>query len=624
MATYKEIKGVTVQTLDEDPVVGGIAGATWSSGGALNTGRGLMGNGMGTQTAAAVVAGFSPPNSYYDRTEEYDGSSWTESGDLAVSIYLGMAGGTQTAGIYAGGYGGSWPANAETYYYNGTSWSDQSADINTARDSLRGTGIQTAALACGGISGPGSPADDETETWNGSAWSEVSELNTGRYSHNVAGTSTDAIAGPGTAPPGYAAAVETWNGSSWTETTEINTSRNNYGRTNYAAGGASTGALIFGGQSQPSGSPATLTANEFWNGSSWTELADLGTGRSRLAGAGTTTAALAVGAYPSTNNTATEEFSAAPVTAAILTEGDLFLSGGTTLKGFGRNAGIPAATWASSGGLNTARAEFASFGTQTAALAVGGWPAVAINESYNGSTWTELADLNEGRGLFNGSGTTTAGLVATGYDGSHQSSTETWNGSAWTEVGDVNTARLRAGSSKMGPSSATLIFGGEAPPGDQDATESWNGTSWTEVNNLNDARIGMGGAGTQTAAISAGGAPGPGSPSFQAINEIWDGTSWTEVADLNTARVSQGATGPQSATLIFGGTTPPNSSTGNTESWNGSSWTEVNNLGGARKELGGAGASSVSALAFGGADPSATGQTEEFTADNTLSTVTVS
>ena len=38
-----------------------------------------------------------------------------------------------------------------------------------------------------------------------------------------------------------------------------------------------------------------------------------------------------------------------PPTAAILTEGDLFLSGGTTLKGFGRNAGIPAATWASGG-----------------------------------------------------------------------------------------------------------------------------------------------------------------------------------------------------------------------------------------------------------------------------------
>ena len=44
-----------------------------------------------------------------------------------------------------------------------------------------------------------------------------------------------------------------------------------------------------------------------------------------------------------------------PVTAAILTEGDLFLSGGTTLKGFGKAAGIPAGTWASGGNINQAR-----------------------------------------------------------------------------------------------------------------------------------------------------------------------------------------------------------------------------------------------------------------------------
>ena len=40
MATYKEIKGVTVQTRDEDPV--GNVGS-WSSGGSLNTARGGMG-----------------------------------------------------------------------------------------------------------------------------------------------------------------------------------------------------------------------------------------------------------------------------------------------------------------------------------------------------------------------------------------------------------------------------------------------------------------------------------------------------------------------------------------------------------------------------------------------------
>ena len=52
---------------------------------------------------------------------------------------------------------------------------------------------------------------------------------------------------------------------------------------------------------------------------------------------------------------ATEEWGFPPPTAAILTEGDLFLSGGTTLKGFGKAAGIPTATWASGGNLNTAR-----------------------------------------------------------------------------------------------------------------------------------------------------------------------------------------------------------------------------------------------------------------------------
>jgi len=36
--------------------------------------------------------------------------------------------------------------------------------------------------------------------------------------------------------------------------------------------------------------------------------------------------------------TLTEEFSVAPPTAAVLTEGSVFLSGGTTLKGFGKAA----------------------------------------------------------------------------------------------------------------------------------------------------------------------------------------------------------------------------------------------------------------------------------------------
>ena len=52
------------------------------------------------------------------------------------------------------------------------------------------------------------------------------------------------------------------------------------------------------------------------------------------------------------DQTATEEWSFPPPTAAAtLTEGDVFLSGGIELKGFGKAAGIPAATWASAGGV---------------------------------------------------------------------------------------------------------------------------------------------------------------------------------------------------------------------------------------------------------------------------------
>ena len=49
MATYKEIKGVTVQTLDRIQL---LNVGSWSSGGNLNTARSRNTGGAGTQTAA--------------------------------------------------------------------------------------------------------------------------------------------------------------------------------------------------------------------------------------------------------------------------------------------------------------------------------------------------------------------------------------------------------------------------------------------------------------------------------------------------------------------------------------------------------------------------------------------
>ena len=62
----------------------------------------------------------------------------------------------------------------------------------------------------------------------------------------------------------------------------------------------------------------------------------------------------------------------------------------------------------------------------------------------------------------------------------------------------------------------------------------------------------------------------------------------------------------------------------NTELWNGSSWTEINNLGTARTNIQGSG-SAVGGLASAGlVGTTVQSLTEEFSADATLSTVTVS
>ena len=92
------------------------------------------------------------------------------------------------------------------------------------------------------------------------------------------------------------AITESWNGSSWTEVGDLNS-----GRQNMTGSGTTPAALIFGGND---GSNRGYT--ETWNGSAWTEAGDLNTARSDLAGAtnGTTTATLAFGGgtNPKTQN----------------------------------------------------------------------------------------------------------------------------------------------------------------------------------------------------------------------------------------------------------------------------------------------------------------------------------
>jgi len=270
-------------------------------------------------------------------------------------------------------------------------------------------------------------------------WATATSMNTGRWGGGASSVSpqTAILVATGS----NTVNVEQYNGSSWTEVANVNEKRYGVWGT-----GTNTSMLVFGGNvpgSSPTASGDRKT-NESWNGSSWTEVADLNV----------------VKRYP----------------------------GG-------------------SGSSNTNSLCFGSYnGTAT----------VAATETWNGSSWTEVGDLNSakssvcGTGADNTAALCVGGNVSGGDNGSAE--TETWNGSSWTEVADLNTRRRDLGGA--GTNTLSVVFGGLTPsPNTWNAvTETWNGTAWTEVSDMSTAREITGQAsGSTSAAIACGGMNAPGS-----------------------------------------------------------------------------------------------------------------
>jgi len=83
-----------------------------------------------------------------------------------------------------------------------------------------------------------------------------------------------------------------------------------------AAGVSNSSALIFGGSVPPN-----TGATEDWNGSSWSELADMSVARQQNRGSGNVTAALSAGGNQTPVSAATEEWSGSTtVTKSIDTD----------------------------------------------------------------------------------------------------------------------------------------------------------------------------------------------------------------------------------------------------------------------------------------------------------------
>lgn len=318
MAEYKGIKGFKTQSLAADPTplvegqlwyntttdalkFGANVGA-WSAGNDMNIGK-MESFGTGPATAAMACNGTPDGSDGAEiyKTEEYNGTSWSEEADTDQRRQDGASSGIQTSALVSAGYTTSPRGNSPwVESYNGTVWAEETT-IGTTAQGRRGFGLtETTAMV-----GSAAPTVD-TETWNGTSWTQLNDQNTARNGQGTFGTNTAGISAAGT-PTGGEDEVESWNGTNWTIVNSVNTARSYL-----AAAGIQTNGLIYGGNTPPS-----VANTEAFDGTSWTEVADLGTATYYGSGGGTGAAAIMAGGNPA--GLATTQDWALAVTAKTVT-----------------------------------------------------------------------------------------------------------------------------------------------------------------------------------------------------------------------------------------------------------------------------------------------------------------
>ena len=287
----------------------------------------------------------------------------------------------------------------------------------------------------------------------------------------------------------------------WSSGGTMNTARSDLSA---AVFGPSSAGLGIGGYNPP-GSPSARAITESYNGSSWTEVADLNTGRWIAAGFGTQTSAVN--------------------SCGCTVDSSQFTAEAETWNG---------SSWTAAPDVNTTRRSYGASGaSSTSGLMFGGRnvPAYfAVTESWDGSSWTEVGDLNTARAYMAGNGTQTSAVTASGLAPSPTTVSETWNGSSWTEITELSTARHDASMFGSGNTDA-IISGGSPNP--KALTEYWDGSSWTEVADRASAmNAGAGSGASCTNGMTFGGLIGP--PGNTGITEEFSAAAF-QVKTLTTS-----------------------------------------------------------------------------------------
>ena len=306
MGTYKGIQGYSVQSLASDPPAAQSVGqlwynsgsnvwkistegaGAWASAGSLNVQRYRFSGGFGTATTAVMVGGIGVPG-YAPQTtvEEYNGSSWTALTGMPAGTADCSSIGTPTAGMTVAG--NSPGVSNKTQLWNGASWSVGNT-LPWSAERVGSTGTQSSALATGGGGLPGYTAN--SAEWNGTSWTLGNAFPVAASNLSMCGTQTAGLgfgglnSAPGTGTYDY-------DGVNWSvNPATMATTR---GEAGYSTLGTNTAAMVV------DGAPSSATkATEQFNGTAWTEVADVSTGRSSLGSCGTTASMMIACGSPNT------------------------------------------------------------------------------------------------------------------------------------------------------------------------------------------------------------------------------------------------------------------------------------------------------------------------------------
>ena len=278
-----------------------ITAGAWAAGGALNTAR-YENAGTGSQTAGLTSGGGEP--SFSNKTEEYDGSSWSNVTAYPISTRGMGAAGTQTSAVFWGGDSPPGDTITTTNEYDGSSWTGGGAltyDITTG--GTGGTGTQTAGLMIAGYHKPENSGVNYVQEYNGSSWSaNPNAYPTATFSVVQTGVATAALAaGGGTPAPATPTNAFEYDGTSFSATGSLIEATENAG-----AGGIQTAAITFG-----KGNNSSPTFVQGYDGTSFSTRPSIATGRRSMAsGKNASTAELTwmAGGYTTTVVANTEEF----------------------------------------------------------------------------------------------------------------------------------------------------------------------------------------------------------------------------------------------------------------------------------------------------------------------------